>query len=177
MKNRYLLFLCFAFLSQGIYAQFYFEQPKKGEKQVSVFNETKNIYFSAWAGGMNSCQFGEVDMNLDGIKDLLVFDRHGDRIMTFLNAGYANDVSYYLAPEYAGSFPKLVDWVIFRLQQRWSGGYFYLLGQYPGIVVYKNVSNELAFELEVYPFLTSFQGGGEVNILTTDVDYPGIARY
>ena len=177
MKNRYLLFLCFAFLSQGIYAQFYFEQPKKGEKQVSVFNETKNIYFSAWAGGMNSCQFGEVDMNLDGIKDLLVFDRHGDRIMTFLNAGYANDVSYYLAPEYAGSFPKLVDWVIFKdYNNDGREDIFTYSGQYPGIVVYKNVSvTELAFELEVYPFLTSFQGGGEVNILTTDVDYPGIA--
>ena len=38
---------------------------------------------------MNSCQFGEVDMNLDGIKDFFVFDRHGDRIMTFINGGIA----------------------------------------------------------------------------------------
>lgn len=177
MKNRSLLFLCFAFVYQGIFAQFYFEHPEQGEKQVSVFNESKNIYFSAWAGGMNSCQFGDVDMNLDGIKDLLVFDRHGDRIMTFLNAGYANQVSYYLAPEYASAFPKLVDWAILKdYNNDGREDIFTYSGQYPGIVVYKNVSvTELAFELEVYPFLTSFQGGGEVNILTTDVDYPGIA--
>ena len=27
----------------------------------------------------------EVDMDLDGVKDLFVFDRMGDRILTFLN--------------------------------------------------------------------------------------------
>ena len=28
-----------------------------------------------WAGGMNSCQFGSIDLNFDGKSDLVIFDR------------------------------------------------------------------------------------------------------
>ncbi|MBN1338227.1 MAG: T9SS type A sorting domain-containing protein [Bacteroidales bacterium] len=47
---------------------------------------------------------------------------------------------------------------------------------YAGIKVFRNTSGKkLDFEPVVYPYLKSFQGGGYVNILVTDVDYPGIA--
>ncbi|MCB9178273.1 MAG: hypothetical protein H6590_02460 [Flavobacteriales bacterium] len=33
----------------------------------------------AWAGGMNSPQIGELDLDQDGLLDLVIFDRIGDR--------------------------------------------------------------------------------------------------
>jgi hypothetical protein len=68
------------------------------------------------------------------------------------------------------------DWVILKdYNNDGRSDIFTYAIDFPGIVVYRNTSETaLTFELEVFPFLTSLQGGGEVNILTTDVDYPGI---
>jgi hypothetical protein len=141
-----------------------------------VRNEVNQTLQYPWAGGLNSCQFGEIDLNGNGIKDLFVFDRQGNRILTFINEGIPGEISYAFAPEYTSSFPQLVDWVqlvdydgdgkedIFTYSPGWAG-----------IQVYRNISvNELAFERVVFPYLTSFQGGGYVNILSTNADYPAI---
>src|SRR4051812_36435834 len=52
----------------------------------------------AWAGGFNSTQFSEIDLNQDGIMDLFAFDRAGNKIITFINSGIPNQVSYVFAP-------------------------------------------------------------------------------
>src|SRR4051812_8780602 len=36
-----------------------------------------NTLVNAWAGGLNSPQFSEIDLNGDGIKDLFVFEAEG----------------------------------------------------------------------------------------------------
>jgi hypothetical protein len=181
IKNIIVQVLLFAVLviSQriAVFGQFYFEGNPLQDRKVQVNDESKKVFQYPWAGGMNSCQFGEVDMNMDGIKDLFAFDRQGDRIMTFINGGTQNTVDYEYAPQYISSFPELYDWAIL-IDYNMDGKediftYAHIL---PGIIVYKNVSNtELEFELEVYPYLESFQGGGYTNILVTDVDYPGIS--
>ena len=66
-----------------------------------------------WAGGLNSCQFGKIDIDLDGIKDLVIFDRQGSRILPFINDGIPDSVSYTFHPELASLFPALHDWVYF----------------------------------------------------------------
>jgi len=159
------------------YCQLYFDGHVVKDKSLQIFSESKEIYNYPWTGGMNSCQFGEVDLNMDGIKDLFVFDRHGDRIMTFINGGTPNTVDYEYAPEYIDNFPDLFDWAIL-VDYNMDGkeDIFTYAGILPGIIVYKNVSdNELEFELEVYPYLESLQGSIYTNILVTDVDYPGIS--
>lgn len=166
-----------SFQSIIVKGQFYFDAASEKNKGVQVFNEVKNILPYPWAGGMNSCQFGEIDLNLDGVYDLFVFDRHGDRILTFINGGTTNEVDYSYTPEYIESFPELFDWVILA-DYNFDGkmDIFTYAKILPGMIVYKNISDtELAFELEVYPYLESFQGGGYTNILVTDVDYPGIS--
>jgi hypothetical protein len=37
-----------------------------------------------WTGGMNSCQFCPIDINLDGKPDLLIFDQFGNRILPWI---------------------------------------------------------------------------------------------
>lgn len=133
----------------------------------------RELYPYPWAGGLNAVQFGRIDLDMDGTKDLIAFDRTGNRLIPFLVKGGNN---FTHAPEYADLFPRLYDWMILA---DYNGDglediFTYSVGK-AGILVYKNVSTqEIKFELIVTPFLTSFQGGGYTNILVTYADYPAI---
>lgn len=73
----------------------------------------KNLKFP-FAGGLNAPQFTQADLNHDGLQDLVVFERAGNRLTTYLNNGTANEADYTFAPEYACYFPTLVDYVVMR---------------------------------------------------------------
>jgi hypothetical protein len=64
-----------------------------------------------WAGGLNNPQFSEIDLNFDGIKDLFIFDRSGNKAITYLNQGTVATIDYTHAPEYQNTFPAMTDWV------------------------------------------------------------------
>jgi hypothetical protein len=127
-----------------------------------------------WAGGMNSCQFGAIDINLDGKPDLVIFDRFGNRILPFINEGSTGVIRYSWHPELSSLFPDLHDWVIFA-DYNCDGKqdiFTYGLG---GVRVFKNISDTvLKFEL-ITNLLTSYYYTGKVGILVTPVDYPAIA--
>jgi len=146
------------------------------KKDLSIpVNDSNDVILPfAWAGGMNSCQFSQIDLNLDGIKDLLVFDRNGNRILTFINHGTPNTTDYEYAPAYSKAFPVINQWI--RLLDYDGDGkediFTYTTG---GIKVYRNVSDSvLKFKL-VTPLLTSYQYNGYVNLYVSLADYPAIA--
>lgn len=69
----------------------------------------------AWSGGLNSPQFSEADLNLDGIKDLVAFDRVGNKLLTYINRGNGSDTTYYYAPQYEELFPTdITAWTLIR---------------------------------------------------------------
>jgi hypothetical protein len=144
---------------------------------IRVLDETNSFYAYPWAGGMNSMQFGAIDMNMDGIKDLIAFDREGNRKMCFINHGTPNTIGFSYHPEYSGLFPELYDWAIFAdYNMDGKNDIFTYSPGYASMMVYQNVSDEtLKFKRVVYPYLTSYQGGGYVNIYVTYADYPGIS--
>src|SRR6218665_3322463 len=41
---------------------------------------------NAWAGGINFSQFSELDFDLDGDMDLVIFDRSCDRFLVYLKS-------------------------------------------------------------------------------------------
>ncbi|MCD4773294.1 MAG: T9SS type A sorting domain-containing protein [Bacteroidales bacterium] len=167
-----LLFLLFSFCTK---AQLYFTENNSAKNNSVKVNSTEDIYDFPWTGGMNSCQFSEIDLNLDGIMDLFVFDRYGNRIMTFINGGTPDSVDYSYAPQYKEKFPKLYDWVILADYNADGKQDIFTYSNFGGILVYQNVSDgELKFESMVYPFLTSLQGTIYTNILVTYADYPAI---
>ena len=139
-----------------------------------VFND--DVLSAPWAGGLNACQFGRMDVDGDGQKDLLVFDRHGNRLSCFLNHGDAGQIHFVHDNSYIQHFPRLTDWVVF-VDYDGDGRediFTYSKG-WAGMRVFRNVSEEqVEFELVVDPYLTSWQGGGEVNLLATNADYPAI---
>ena len=61
---------------------------------------------AAWAGGLNNPQFSEIDLNNDGIQDLVIYDSGANRTLTFLNNGTTGQVDYQYAPEYEELFPQ-----------------------------------------------------------------------
>lgn len=140
-----------------------------------------------WAGGMNSMQFGEIDLNMDGKMDLVALNRDevfnvtasttkGNRLYCYVNEGLENEINYKYSPEYCNLFPELYNWAIFAdFNMDGKTDIFTYSSGWGGIKVFKNISDgDLKFELIVSPFLTSFQGGGYTNIYVTYADYPGI---
>ena len=109
---------------------------------------------NAWASGINSAQFHEIDLDLDGVKDLLIFDKSGDKIIPYLN----RNGDFIFAPKYRLSFPKLHDWVILA-DYNCDGKndiYTYSTG---GMAIYENTSNSsLSFNLTT-PLVYSNMGG------------------
>ena len=141
---------------------------------IRVTNENYKALLFPFAGGLNSCQFSNMDINLDGIDDLLVFDRHGFRILPFI-INPANPAELQFRPEFVHFFPPLEQWM--QAMDYNSDGrkdiFTYTTG---GIKVYRNDSeNELKFTLVTNPFLLSLQGSTLTNILVTYADYPAIA--
>lgn len=123
-----------------------------------------------WAGGLNACQAGNIDINLDNQTDLLIFDRQGNRILPFI----ATPGGWSLETNNTSLFPGLHDWILVEDYDRDGRQdiFTYSLG---GIRVFRNISDTvLKFEL-VTDLLESYYYNGYVGILVTAVDRPAVA--
>lgn len=151
-----------------------FAQSVSNEIDNQRYNETLSY---PWAGGIDAVQYCDVDLNLDGRMDLLVFDRRGNRKMCFLNNGTNNEIDYDYVPQYADLLPDFYEWVIFAdYNMDGKNDIFTYSPGYGSMMVYENISdNSLKFELIVYPYLKTLLPGGYVNLFVTSADYPGIA--
>lgn len=115
-----------------------FEHFNKGLDTIKVLEDNK-LLTHPFAGGLDVPQFAECDLNLDGKLDLVVFDREGGRLSTYLNKGAANTVNYEFAPQYISKFPRVVDWL--QMADYNGDGKMDVFTAIPGgLRVYKNVS-------------------------------------
>lgn len=174
---RQLLISFFIFASLAAQAQIQFVR----NDSVPVLINTQSLLFP-WAGGINYAQFSDIDLDQDGIMDLFVFDRTGNKITTYINHGTPNTVDYTLAPQYITKFPLLHDWVLLR-DYNCDGKmdiFTSYAGSSPGISVWKNVSTlatGLQFQLvsnELISNVTPNSPPSFQSIYVTPVDIPAI---
>ncbi len=127
-----------------------------------------------WAGGLSAAQFSDIDLDMDGKMDLVVFDRAGHAIVPFINKGTNGVVDYEYAPQYVSKFPKIRDWVLF-VDYNGDGKKDIFTSVTAGMAVYLNESSHgigLKFTL-VTPLLFT-QGYSYVNLYVSRVDIPAI---
>jgi len=166
-------------LISSIISQINFIQ--NNEIQVLENNEESNALLNPWSGGLNFCQFSEIDLNLDGEKDIFIFDRsgkngsrNGNKIIPMLFDQIIND--YVYKPEYIDNFPgnfALNDWVLL-VDYNQDGKEDIFTSMSNSIALFTNNSvDTLSFEFT--KILNSDAGFGPTNLYVSGVDLPAIA--
>lgn len=148
---------------------------------IPVFDSGNRLY-SPWAGGINFSSFSQMDLNLDGKKDIVAYDKicgSGGRLRTFLNVGSTNEAKYKHAFNYQNQFPSISDWALFFDYDNDGRAdiFTYTTG---GIKVYKNntVAQNLNFTLVKPLLMSDYNPNGSPNVSNlycNSVALPGIA--
>jgi hypothetical protein len=77
---------------------------------IDVIEENGSPINKAWAGGQDCPMYSAIDLNNDGVKDMIVFDHKTNRLIPYINNNVAG-ISYTYAPQYMQYFPDMHDWV------------------------------------------------------------------
>jgi hypothetical protein len=166
----WLIIISSSLLGQTNYYTFGFEQVQN----IPVLDSQNNPIPDPWIGGINSIKFSSLDINHDGFKDLMGFEKHGNRIIPFIWNNSLNVYQY--DPQYIHLFPKLHDWVILKDYDQDGKEDIFTYGL-ASIEVYKQTSsNPLQFSL-ITDQLQSFYYNGNVNIFTSPDDYIAIEDF
>jgi hypothetical protein len=98
-KNNLMrvLVLFLLFLPGVANAQFWYEM----DQSIPVTGEGSLLLKYPWSGGLNAVQINTLDLNHDTKEDLVIFERMGDLVLTFLQ----EEGEYVYAPEYEVLFP------------------------------------------------------------------------
>ena len=154
-----------------------------------------------WVGGINAAQFSPCDLNQDGIKDLFVFDRDGNKVLTYISNGDGTDSMYQYAPQYEALFPA--DLNVFALVRDYNKDgipdIFTFANAQAGTRVFKGttVNGELHFDLVCpvlkyidspynpivfanytdVPVYADVNGDGDIDVLSYDVFGSTIGYY
>ncbi len=147
---------------------------------ISVF-ESGNKLLNPWAGGLNFSSFTSVDLDSDGKKDIVAYDKicgSGGRLRAYRNIGSLGIAKYKHAPEYEDLMPKVIDWALF-FDYNNDGKADLFTSTVGGIKVYKNTSIGANFSLTLAkPLLMSdYNPSGApsmANLYSNAVALPGI---
>lgn len=184
---RHLSAILLLFVAIGLKAQPWFQRVDS-----VVVKHGNDTLKSAWSGGINYPQVSDIDLNQDGINDLFVFDRAGDRLLTFINKGTPGQVDYHYAPQYRKAFPILWYWAlladyncdgkedIFSFSEQAAGIQVYRNDSEPGKLKFTLVTPLLHFDdvqsKEIMyvsaadlPAIDDIDGDGDLDILTFNV--------
>jgi hypothetical protein len=134
------------------------------DQTIAVKDEQGNELALPWGGGLNAAHYNSMDLNGDGAEDLVLFDRMGDKIVTFLRV--SNNWQY--APEFEELFPEdITNWLLLR-DFNCDGKKDIFTGDIFGINVFTNVTEPggpLAWEQ--FTFYSGFPGPKSEALLTT----------
>jgi hypothetical protein len=130
---------------------------------------------NAWAGGLNAVQFTQIDLNGDGLEDVLAFDRTNQKIFTYINQSMLGGaISFIYDPTYEKYFPLVENWLIlcdFDGDKRKD----LFTSTSAGVKVFRNVSvgSSIKFEL-VSEALMSEGISSQINLYVAASDIPAV---
>ncbi|MCO5230292.1 MAG: T9SS type A sorting domain-containing protein [Chitinophagales bacterium] len=127
-----------------------------------------------WAGGLNSAQFCDLDLNGDGLRDLMVFEKTDFSNRTFI----ATDKGQYLLDRnYSRHIPALQGWVVNKDMN--CDGIDDLLTYNEGsIAVYRGFLDNDTLKYELWSNEILYQSSsGAINLYGTFVDRPAVADF
>lgn len=154
-------------------------------------------------GGFNSPQFQNMDLNNDGVDDLLTYDRNDDKILPFLRV---NDSFYHYAPQYEAYFPAGSFYYItadINSDGKWD---IFTLDASSSLIIHKNITkpgdsfpsflnlgqqyyrnqyvspfpilyNGFALSRTDLPSIVDADGDGDLDIITYDATYTIYVMY
>lgn len=158
-----LLFL--PFHSQLVEAQFSYTF----QNDISVTEEDIALT-QPFSGGFVAPQYSVIDLNLDGVDDLFVFDRASSKVSTYILL----DGKYMYAPQYESLFPSgLKNWVLLR-DYNCDGKKDLFTSSLFGMTLYENTSGtELDWVLKLQTIYTE-GSNGQTNLQISGQDLPSI---
>lgn len=161
LTNRLLLLFPLLLCASLLQAQF------QGTVYIPDTSATITAYnkelLMGWGGGFNAPQFAIGDLNNDGKKDLVVYEKGSIQVRTFINYGDPGDPKYRYRPQYEKHFPiineylKLEDYncdEVPDLIHRGQAGFSIWRGAY-------NAANELTFTHYKDIYYSPLSAGGE----------------
>ncbi len=167
-----------------------FAQPNMQRDSSFLVNIAGTQLKFPWAGGFNFTNWGMMDLDFDGFKDLVVYDKSGGKIRTFINDKQAGQASFTHNPYYQANWPVLNNWMALH-DYNCDGKediFTYSSGT-GGILVYRNISTPGNFQFAVIGHYDTSLGlyylasdytplgipGGPFNIPVNQVALPGVS--
>ncbi|RCX02133.1 FG-GAP-like repeat-containing protein [Schleiferia thermophila] len=131
-----------------------------------------------WTGGMSHMHFAELDLDFDGVEDLLALDRMGNRAMAFLRKGSGQNFYYTYSYEVSKRIPELRGFVIAADINCDGKKDLFTGNQFAGILLYLNTSTQGQLQFTKNPngdFLFSQFGTISSTIFNNPLSIPVIA--
>ncbi len=148
--------------------------------ETTVLTTTGDSLENPWAGGLNAVQLSRFDADRDGKKDLLVFDRSGNKVEIFLQRQEQGSKKWVHSEAFDEDLPSLSDWVLCRDFDQ-DGDQDLFTSNSGGIALFENTSNG-AGPLEFVSISTQLLSDhypadpstGPINIYVQNADIPAI---
>lgn len=139
------------------------------QKNISISENSQTIS-NPWNAGVNAVQFFEIDLTLDGIDELVLFDRPSRKISVY--KFMENEWAY--APELIFHFPSNIRFWIHLQDLDGDQKKDLIIGEEGGIFYYKNTSTNSAFSFSKNGHLleTTTFSGATTPLLSSLLDTP-----
>jgi len=140
-----------------------------------------------WANGINFSNISNMDLNLDGKKDLVAFDKINQfgigRFRCFINTGIivSGQTTYSANPDLSNYFPVVSNWALCR-DYNCDGKEDLFCSTSGGMMIYANASHTnitgpptVSFTLVKSLLYSIYPGPQSANLYVSPIALPGIA--